>query len=281
MRKKQKTRLRIREYANNGKASFSSIEKKKRELNDHVQSLAKKRSKLTEDLRKISIDSSGLGQISQAGMLAHYAAIAVILGSIVKASGKKYYEKELQKLGAHDMDYETKLANLGAFEKVVLSAEKGYKVYNNCTEEEKQERYKEWKAMCDQRDYIARELGLDSNEFTALSDVFKSNEANITKLPSMLEVLLETDDGTPSKEQVKESLEGVCEQIKEIKAKYGDSSLEGDDVVKLAELEDKRDELFWQLKSDPDVEPEELEEAVEMIRGSAETQTSSLMDLKI
>lgn len=194
MKKNQKTRLRIREYANNKKASFSSIEKKKQELNDHLQSLVKKRSKITEDLRKISTDSTGLGQIAQAGMLAHYAALAVILGSIIKGSGKRYYEKELQKLGTKDMDYETKIANLIAFEKVVLSTEKAFNAYGNCSENEKAAKFDEWKAISDKRDEISKELGLDSSEFIALSDVFKNNADNITKLPTILETLIESEE---------------------------------------------------------------------------------------
>lgn len=176
MRQKQKSRLRLREYSGNGKKSgYSAIEQRRREFDSKLQELSKKKAKISEELRQISSQPMNLSQISGAGMLAHYAVLAVLLGALVKSTKQRFYEKELEKLGNQNLDYETKLEELTAFNKAIEATEKAFAKYEKSSDSEKETHYDEFRKLSEKRDSIAERLGLSSEEFTAIQDVIKTN----------------------------------------------------------------------------------------------------------
>lgn len=110
--KKKKMRVRLREHAGK-KEPFGRRQNK---LAADLQKIAEKRSKITEDLRNIRGGMMSVQQLQQAGMLAHYALLAMILGSLITSAQKSYYEKQLKKLGDQEMDSKEKMEQLKQFE---------------------------------------------------------------------------------------------------------------------------------------------------------------------
>lgn len=111
MRKKQ-MRLKLRQYAGKPKSASS----RKDRYAEQLKGIASRRNKISDELKTLNSGMVNSQQLQQAGMLAHYALLFMILGSMLKETQKKIYLKELEKLGDRETGVQDKIEQLKLFE---------------------------------------------------------------------------------------------------------------------------------------------------------------------
>lgn len=163
-------RLKLRGAKQNGRKG--ALPNKQEELHGKLKALAAKRAKLTEELRAIDGKMQGVAQVTQAGMLAHYALFAVILGNIAQGINKRNIEKHLEKLGDKDLDYNGKLEQLKLFEKNTKDISDLSKKIDGLDEDHKLNFIPQLEELTFMRDKIAEKLGLSDSEYEALTKTF-------------------------------------------------------------------------------------------------------------
>ena len=173
--RKQKMRLRLR----GPKARKTALPNKQEELQNRLKTMAAKRAKLTEELRAIDGKMQGIAQVNQAGMLAHYALFAVILGNLIQDVNKKHIEKQLEKLGDKELDYTGKLEQLKLFEKNSKDISDLSKKIEGMDDEQKQTFTPQLGELTLIRDKIAEKLGLNDDEYKSLTKTFDEHHHSL------------------------------------------------------------------------------------------------------
>lgn len=157
------------------KARKPAKSNKQEELNDRLRTMAAKRAKLTEELRSLEGKMQGVAQVSQAGMLAHYALFAVLLGNMIQEVNKKHIEKQLEKLGDKELEYNSKLEQLKLFEKNSKDISDLSKKIDGMDEKQKENFIPQLGELTSMRDKIAEKLGLNDSEYDALTKTFDAH----------------------------------------------------------------------------------------------------------
>lgn len=174
---KGKRMLKLRHKKMSGDKNAAAVREK---YKAKLEQIAKQRSKINDDIRKIDSNSMGMQQVSQAGLLAHYALLAVIIGNMVGTARKHFLEKHVESLGNKELDIGKKLEQLGDFEKnskemVVLG-----KTIESLPKEEQGEFLQKMEGLVAIRDGIAQKLGLNDLEFESLNKTFMEHHEKIT-----------------------------------------------------------------------------------------------------
>lgn len=189
--KKQKMKLRLK-HTGGAKTPLAT---KKQQLAGQLKDLASKRAKLTDDLRTINNNMMGAQSLQQAGMLAHYALLAVILGNFLKGVQKAYIEKQLESFGNKEMGYNEKLEQFGLFEKNIKDISELSKKIDGLDEEQKPAFAPKMEELSQISDAIAQKLGLNSEEYSALTASFTSHTS---KLSANKEISASPFENTPN-----------------------------------------------------------------------------------
>lgn len=174
--KKQKMRLSLRSLQ-----KPKIINGTKKDVAAQLRDLAEERGKLTENLRELNQRVTNTQQLQNAGMLAHYALLALLLGSLIKGVHKKYMENQLEKLGKSEMGFTEKMENIIALEqnsKAIMELNKKMGPLEAAQKALLEPELREAESM---RDVIAKKLGLSDEELNALTKTFTTHHEKMSE----------------------------------------------------------------------------------------------------
>lgn len=147
----------------------------KRDVAAQLREMAAKRGKLSEKLRDVHQSIMSAQHLQNSGMLAHYALLALLLGNLIKGAHKKYIEKQLEKLGKKEMDFNEKLENLRDLEQNSKAISDLHKKMAPLPDDQKAFLEPELREAEGMRDIIAKKLGLSDEELGALTKTFNGH----------------------------------------------------------------------------------------------------------
>lgn len=174
-----------------------------RQLANRLKSALADRTKKTEDLKSLSGDMMNMQQLQQAGMLAHYAVMMAVFGSMLKAAQKAYIKKQLEKLGT-ERDIQDKLDGLNAINKNSKELAEYAKSIDSLSEDEKALRQPHFESLLDARKAICMEkIGLSELETNAVLNEFDKHYSSSKENMSLENGIKSSTTQSKSKIQIK------------------------------------------------------------------------------
>lgn len=183
--------------------SEKKVGTKEQKLAEELKNLASKKAKLTGQIRDLNRNVVDMQKVQQAGLLAHYALLTMILGSITEGFHRKQIEKELENLGLKEQTLQEKLGHLKIFDKTSKEISDLSKEMEKLDDSKKELFLPKIQELEKARDEIAKMLGLSPEEYSALTQVFDEYNKNGSKIAIIGDKSKEKESVSPLKEAFK------------------------------------------------------------------------------
>ena len=138
---------------------------------ERLKQLASNRKRITDDLQKMTSKSDAARAVKEAGALAQYAVLAMILEKLFDGVRSHILEKQLEKIGKQEMDFEQKMEQIKLFAQNTQDIDGLGKSVENLEGDKKAEIMERISGLKEIRNSIAEKLGLSPEEISAFENI--------------------------------------------------------------------------------------------------------------